>query len=151
MSTVTPMPATTTPSFEPTTVCAGDLHHFPDDGVTCECGAAPNLAHQWVTAALIRIPDKVAKHAELRGSFRTAENQRIDALEVYCMACRRPYDDVADEKCEAKIDNTHLIGGDPGVRKKRKVYAPEGDVVAGPSINRMGTAAYVNGDAAPVG
>lgn len=144
--------ATSTPIYEPTTVCTGAGHHyFPEDGVTCECGAEANLAHQWIVAAEVRVSEKVAKHADLRGSFRTADGQRVDALEVYCRGCRRPYDDVADDACEAKIDNSHLIGGDPGVRKKRKVYAPEGEVIAGPSINRMGTAAYVSGDAAPVG
>ncbi|MEW2434305.1 hypothetical protein AB0952_08990 [Streptomyces caniferus] len=35
----------------------------------------------------------------------------MDALEVYCRSCRRPYEDVADQDCEVVLDNRHLIGG----------------------------------------
>ncbi|MEU3632009.1 hypothetical protein AB0F34_15680, partial [Streptomyces fradiae] len=31
--------------------------------------------------------------ADYRGSFRTTEGQRIEALEVYCEGCCRPYDE----------------------------------------------------------
>jgi len=105
------------------------------------------LAHTWIVAAEIRVSDKIAKHADFRGSFRTKVGQRVDALETYCRACRRPYDDVADAPCEAQVDNTHLIGGDPGVRKKRNIPEPPpgSRIVPGPRVTRVGVDAYVNG------
>lgn len=108
----------------------------------------PN-AHTWIGAAEIWLPDKVAKHANLRLSFRAFAYQRVDVLEVYCRACRRPYDDVADQSCEATIDNTHLIGGNPGERKKRKIAPPDPDSVveAGPSFSRVGVDALLHGGA----
>lgn len=110
-----------------------------------------DLSHRWAIAAIAIVDHKTAKHANLRGSFRTADRQLIEALDTYCAACRRPFDDVADLPCEAAVDNTHLIGGDPGVRKKRLVYESEGEIVAGPSVSRMGAEAFVDGDGAPVG
>ncbi|MEQ7008325.1 hypothetical protein ABN028_19310 [Actinopolymorpha sp. B17G11] len=105
-----------------------------------------NLDHDWIVAAEVRVDRKVAKHANLRGSFRTNEGQRIDALETYCRACKRPWDDVADEPCSALINNEHLRGGPIGERAKRKVYDPVGIVIAGQPISRYGVDAYVGID-----
>ncbi len=104
-------------------------------------------AHTWIIAAEVHVSDKVAKHANLRLSFRTFETQRIDALEVYCRRCKLKFADVAGEKCSATIDNTHLIGGNPGERKKRKIVAPEGPTLPGPSFSRYGTDATLAGGA----
>ena len=101
-----------------------------------------SLDHEWVVAAEVPVDLKVAKHANLRGSFRTAEGQRIDALETYCRACRRPFDEVADEPCSALENNFHLRGSPEG-RAKRIVHEPVGTVVRGPSIIRRGVDAYV--------
>lgn len=106
-----------------------------------------DLTHDWVGAALVHLDDKTAKRADLRGSYRTKEEERIDVLDVYCGECKRPYTDVALEPCSAKVDNTHLIGGDPGVRAKRKAYVrpANGVPMPGPRINRRGVDAIVNG------
>lgn len=106
-------------------------------------------AHTWIGAAEVRLSDKAAKHANLRLSIRTGGElgARIDMLEVYCVKCRRPYDDVADAECEAQIDNTHLIGGNPGERKKRKIAEPHPGavVIPGPSFTRQGVDAVLRG------
>lgn len=106
-----------------------------------------DLTHDWVGAALVQLDDKTAKRADLRGSYRTKEEEKIDVLDVYCRECKRPYTDVALEPCSAKVDNTHLIGGDPGVRAKRKVYVrpANGVPMPGPRISRRGVDAIVNG------
>lgn len=126
--------------------CVEETHRFKRKARTCVCGKVANVAHDWVVTAVVSVSEKVAKHANLRGSFRTDALQRVDSLEVYCEDCRRPFDDIADQACEAKADNTHLIGGDPGVRAKRKLYETEGEVVPGPPIHRWGTTAIVAGD-----
>lgn len=86
------------------------------------------LSHEWVIAAEVSVDTKTARRTALRGSYRSELGQRIDALETYCKRCRRPLDDVGDEDCAAKVDNTHLIGGNPGERAKRKIPAPQGIV-----------------------
>ena len=100
----------------------------------------PDLSHQFAALAEVPLDDKTAKIADFRGSFKAHEGQRINALEVICRLCRRPREDVADQDCEAKIDNTHLIGGDQRERKKRKIGVVRGDrvVTPGPRINRRG-------------
>lgn len=108
-------------------------------------GEPPDLSHDWLVAATVKVDQKTAKHAAFRGSFRTQLNQRVDALDVYCGGCRRPYDDVADQPCSAKENNEHLIGGDPGVRKKRLIPELPSDavIIRGPSIQRQGIAALM--------
>ncbi|MFE2181363.1 hypothetical protein [Streptomyces sp. NPDC059455] len=112
---------------------------------------APGLSHVWVVAAEIEVTPKVASVADYRGSFKTAEGQRVDALEVYCRACRRPYDMVKGDDCAAKIDNTHLIGGDQSKRAKRKIPTPPANarLIPGGTINRRGIDAYVSGVSRP--
>lgn len=106
-----------------------------------------DLTHTWIGAATVALDPKTAKHADLRGSYRTKIEERVDVLEVYCKGCRRPYDDVADEPCAAKINNEHLIGGNPGERKKRKRAENVSAPVPGPRINRMGVEAIARGGA----
>lgn len=111
----------------------------------------PDLSHVWVVAAEIVVAPKIAKMADYRGSFKAAEGQRIDALEVYCKGCRRPYDEVKGEDCAAKIDNTHLIGGDQTTRAKRKIPTPPANarIIPGGTINRRGINAYMSGVSRP--
>ncbi|MDV6291296.1 hypothetical protein R2F25_38440 [Streptomyces sp. UP1A-1] len=111
----------------------------------------PDLSHVWVVAAEIEVTPKIASVADYRGSFKTAEGQRVDALEVYCKGCRRPYDEVRGDDCAAKIDNTHLIGGDQTKRAKRKVPTPPPNarLISGGTINRRGIGAYVAGVSRP--
>jgi hypothetical protein len=111
----------------------------------------PDLSHVWVVAAEVEVTPKIAKTADYRGSFRAAEGQRIEALEVYCRGCRRPWDEVNGEDCSAKVDNRHLIGGDKSTRAKRKIPVPPANarVVPGGRIQRRGIAAYVGGVSRP--
>ncbi|WP_224350584.1 hypothetical protein [Streptomyces olivaceus] len=111
----------------------------------------PDISHVWVVAAEIEVVPKVAKVADYRGSFKATGGQRIDALEVYCKGCRRPYDEVTGQDCAAKIDNRHLIGGDQSTRAKRKVPVPPRNarVVPGGRIQRRGIEAYVGGVSRP--
>ncbi|MEU5181130.1 hypothetical protein AB0G49_13870 [Streptomyces longwoodensis] len=108
-------------------------------------------AHVWIVAAEIKVEDRVAKAADFRGSFTTAPGTRVDALEVYCRACRRPYEDVVGRDCEALLDNRHLIGGDQTVRARRKVPVPppNAKIVPGGIIQRRGISAYVSGVSRP--
>jgi hypothetical protein len=108
-------------------------------------------AHVWIAAAEIKVEDRIAKAADFRGSFTTTTATRVDVLEVYCRACRRPYEDVAGRDCEALVDNRHLIGGDQTVRAKRKVPTPppNAKVMAGGTIQRRGITAYVSGVSRP--
>lgn len=105
------------------------------DKIKAEQEANP-LCHEWIVAAEIQIDTKTARRASFRGSFRTQEGMRVDALETYCRKCRRPLDEVGDRDCPAKINNEHLIGGDPGVRAKRKVPEAPGRMVQVPLIER---------------
>lgn len=108
---------------------------------------ADPLAHEWIVAAEVPVDTKTARRAQFRGSFRTEQGLRVDSLEVYCRNCRRPMDDVADQSCQARIDNTHLIGGDQSVRAKRKHFEPVGELyVPNERINRRGVEALVSGD-----
>ncbi|MFE3939520.1 hypothetical protein ACFXPJ_38640 [Streptomyces goshikiensis] len=43
----------------------------------------------------------MARIADLRGSLRTKTEQRIDTLDTYGRACRRPYADMAGRDCAA--------------------------------------------------
>ncbi|MCX2928147.1 hypothetical protein [Streptomyces sp. NEAU-W12] len=92
----------------------------------------------------------MAKQDEFRGSFTTPGDTRADALEVYCRACHRPYENVVGRDCEALIDNRHLIGGQT-VRAKRKVPAlpPNAKLVPGGHTQRRGIGAYVSGVSRP--
>lgn len=109
--------------------------------IDAEIDADP-LGHQWVAQATISIDRKTATRAAFRGSFRSEEGMRIDALEVMCHVCRRPLDEVRDEpRCEGQIDNTHLIGGDPGKRAPRIINVPQGPIHYN-IIDRRGMAGY---------
>ncbi|MGW0562929.1 hypothetical protein ACWDZ4_20475 [Streptomyces sp. NPDC003016] len=110
-----------------------------------------SLAHVWIVAAEIKVEERTAKLADFRGSFTTVSGTRVDALEVYCRHCRRPYEDVADTDCEAQIDNRHLIGGDQTQRAKRKVpeLPTNAKVITGGVVPRRGIGAYVAGVSRP--
>ncbi|NGO67072.1 hypothetical protein G5C65_01560 [Streptomyces sp. SB3404] len=109
------------------------------------------MSHSWVVAAEIQVEPRIASIADFRGSFKAVAGQRIEALEVYCRDCRRPYDEVKGEDCAEKIDNRHLIGGDQSVRKKRKLPpSPTGTtIVPGGTIQRRGINAYMAGVCRP--
>ncbi|MFP3991013.1 hypothetical protein U9R90_26805 [Streptomyces sp. E11-3] len=94
---------------------------------------------------------RIASIADFRGSFKAAAGQRVDALEVYCRGCRRPYDEVKGQDCEEKVDNRHLIGGDQSRRKKRKVPPPPkgAKVIPSQKIQRRGIGAYMAGVSRP--
>ncbi|MFJ5143035.1 hypothetical protein [Streptomyces sp. NPDC088707] len=110
-----------------------------------------SLAHVWIVAAEIKVEERLAKLADFRGSFTTAADTRVDALEVYCRNCRRPYESVAGADCEAQVDNRHLIGGDQSVRAKRIIPTPSPNArpLPAPVIQRRGIGAYVSGVSRP--
>ncbi len=101
-----------------------------------------DLSHTWVVAAEVEVSTRTAGTADLRGSFKAVDGQRIDALEVYCKGCRRPYDEIKGEDCAEKIDNRHLIGGDQTTRAKRKIPTPppSARIIPGGTIQRRGIA-----------
>ncbi|GGW95080.1 hypothetical protein [Streptomyces noursei] len=111
----------------------------------------PDLSHTWVVAAEIQVEPRIASIADFRGSFKTAAGQRVDALEVYCKGCRRPYDEVKGQDCEEKVDNRHLIGGDQSTRKKRKLPPPAkgAKIIPGEKVQRRGINAYMAGVSRP--
>lgn len=53
-----------------------------------------DLTHVWVVAAEVSVEPRIASIADFRKSFKASAGQRIDALEVYCKGCRRPYEKV---------------------------------------------------------
>lgn len=110
----------TTPADEPAKPSMADR-------IKADLEANP-LSHEWIAAAEVALDNKTARRASFRGSYRTEAGERIDTLETYCRRCRRTLDEVGDQDCQAKIDNTHLIGGNPGERAKRKVAEPVGPV-----------------------
>lgn len=75
--------------------------------------------HKWVAATNVPLVEKLAKHAQRRGTVRVPQDTKVDVLEVMCAQCRRPYDDVAGQPCIAAVNRDHLIGGPTGERKKR--------------------------------
>jgi hypothetical protein len=81
----------------------------------------PATTHRWVGAAYIPLSPQQAKTAESRGQFTLKAEARIQVLEAYCSACRRPYSDCFDEPCSGAAPRTseHLRGGPIGERKKR--------------------------------
>ncbi|MEV8344565.1 hypothetical protein ACFVHQ_22745 [Actinomycetes bacterium NPDC127524] len=111
----------------------------------------PDLSHTWVVAATIEVTPKIASVADYRGSFKAVGGQRIEALDVYCDGCRRPYDEVKGNDCAAKVDNTHLIGGDQSKRAKRKVPTPPPNarIISGGTVKRRGIGAYMSGVSRP--
>ncbi|MEU5425569.1 hypothetical protein AB0H73_08160 [Streptomyces olivoreticuli] len=110
-----------------------------------------DLSHTWVVAAEVQVEPRIASIADFRGSFKATAGQRVDALEVYCKGCRRPYDEAKGEDCAEKIDNRHLIGGDQSTRAKRKIPAPlpGAKIIPGGTIKRRGIDAYVAGVCRP--
>lgn len=110
-----------------------------------------DFSHTWVVAAEIQVEPRIASIADFRGSFKTGAGQRVDALEVYCKGCRRPYDEVKGSHCAEKVDNRHLIGGDQSTRKKRKsLPVPRGaQIIPGEKVQRRGISAYMSGVSRP--
>lgn len=86
--------------------------------------------HVWIAAATVGLDARQARRAVLRHSVRIPRELKIDVLEVYCSQCRRPWDDVADELCEAAESNGHLRGGPIGERRKRKHNHPDHNCTA---------------------
>lgn len=149
-----PAPAPTTSSPTAEAVTETKTLEGPASGKSAAApvpDAKPDLSHVWVVAAEIEVTPKIASIADYRGSFKATEGQRVDALEVYCKGCRRPYDEVRGDDCAAKIDNTHLIGGDQSRRAKRKIPTPPANarIIPGGTINRRGIGAYVAGVSRP--
>ncbi|MER7759449.1 hypothetical protein [Streptomyces sp. NPDC097619] len=131
-----------------------DLFKRPSDTTPPSADQEPeqSLAHVWIIAAEIKVEERTAKLAEVRGSITTVAGMRVDALEVYCRNCRRPFEDIVGTDCAAQIDNRHLIGGDQSVRAKRKIppLSATARLIPGGRIQRRGISAYVTGVSRPV-
>lgn len=83
--------------------------------------------HVFVGATYVTLPSNLARQAEKRGMIRLPAQTKVQILEVVCIQCRRPYDDVEGQPCAASSPESrdHLIGGPAGSsatgeRKKRK-------------------------------
>ena len=80
----------------------------------------PEAHHVFAANTCMSLTPAEAAHASLRQSLRVKQQVfAVDPLSLYCVLCRRTYDDVADMPCEAAVSNEHLIGGPTGTRKKR--------------------------------
>lgn len=78
-------------------------------------------SHEWVAATHVTVDDRQAKRGMQRGSLHLKTSTKIEILDVYCVQCRRPYDQVADQECIAASTREHLIGGpEGGARAPRK-------------------------------
>ncbi len=78
-----------------------------------------SVTHVWLGAATVAISPRQIRRVFLRQSVRVSRDTRIDIEELYCRQCRRTYNDVKDQPCEAAASNEHLRGGPIGVRAKR--------------------------------
>lgn len=76
----------------------------------------PELEHMWVAAATVGLTDRLALRAWKTSRFEVPERTRIEALEVYCGRCRKPYETARDTTCKP---TEWLRGGPIGERKKR--------------------------------
>lgn len=90
--------------------------------------------HRWVGAATIAVAPQQAPSAVRRGTLRVLADTQVDVLEVYCAACKRPYDDIDSDQC---VVGEHLRGGPIGERKKRKGLTPEGGPDAVPGTQAL--------------
>jgi hypothetical protein len=98
---------------------------------TATARTAEDDGHVWVGAATVVLTLAQAKRADLRGSIRVPEETRIDVLDTYCKACRRPFEDVAGRKCAAITDPELFHGGPIGTRAKRTGHGiPGHDCIA---------------------
>lgn len=87
-------------------------------------------SHQWVVAATVDLNDSLARQAFRRGTVRVpaeiptngVPSLKVDVLDVYCGACRRPWEAVHEQSCAAAENKDHLIGGPTGERKKRRAF-----------------------------
>lgn len=84
------------------------------------------FGHKWVGAATVCLTLKEAKRADLRGSIRVPAQTRIDVLDTYCSACRKPFEDVAGVRCAHLEDPEMFHGGPIGVRAKRTGHGAPG-------------------------
>lgn len=82
--------------------------------------------HRFVAATYVEVPSRLAGQAAKRGTIRLQQQTKVDILEVVCIQCRRPFDAVEGQPCEAAKAETrdHLMGGTAGSsatgeRKKR--------------------------------
>lgn len=110
---------------------------------------AKKFDHDWIGSATVDLDDKTAARAARYLSYLAQAGDRIHMLEVYCKKCRRNFDDVKGQKCQAKVNNNAFIGGDQTTRKRRNVaLAPESTTpMPGPRINRFGITGILNGEA----
>jgi hypothetical protein len=94
--------------------------------------------HRFVGATYIDLPPNRARQAAHRETMRVPADTKVLILEVVCMQCRRPFDDVDGQPCSAAVPETrdHLVGGPSGSsatgeRMKRKARGhPYHDCVA---------------------
>lgn len=101
----------------------------------------PDTKHAWIAGAVLDISEKQARRAVKYGSYMTASETHVEALDVYCRGCRQQFThELVNLACPAKVDNRHLIGGDQRVRAKRKAIdiRPGMAMVPGPHVTRFG-------------
>lgn len=98
---------------------------MPDSGNSSAHNAGPDptiaqdAEHVFVIPCLVVANRRMISQVRQRSYFVPESGAKFSALEIYCQHCRRPYEDVRDSPCAAKIDNTHLRGGPIGTREPR--------------------------------
>lgn len=84
---------------------------------------APPVEHTWAGAAMVVLDPAAARTAERYGWVDPTKLELgprdLKIVEVLCIACRRTWAAVNGEPCQAKTDNSHLIGGTPGKRNRK--------------------------------
>lgn len=88
-------------------------------------------SHRWIVNAAIPVTSAIARTADFRGMFRAAAGLKIEALDVLCSECGKPFGDVAGGPCEVSQTASsgirdHLLGGRLHERARRTV-SPEAD------------------------
>ena len=95
--------------------------------------------HAWCGGSLLELTERQARLALLRGFVPLPQRTKVKVLEIYCLTCRRPYEDVADEPCSALANNEHLRGGPIGVRAKRRRHDVDDDAIVVLPLPATGT------------
>lgn len=88
-------------------------------------------SHRWIVNAAIPVTSTIARTADFRGTFRAAGGLKIEALDVLCSGCGKPFGDVAGGPCEVSQDASsgmkdHLLAGRLHERARRTA-SPDAD------------------------
>ncbi|MEU5599916.1 hypothetical protein [Streptomyces sp. NPDC020298] len=112
--------------------------------------AVDTRAHVWIVAAEIKVEDRIAKATDFQGSFTASPGTRVDALEVYCRACRRPTKTwSATTACPHQQPAPHRRRPDGTRQEEGPRPPPHAKMIPGGTIQRRGISAYASGVSRP--